>query len=324
MPAFPHVIWTDIELIPEAREELSQAGFTLFSKKEGTCDGIESADAVIAGSLLYGNTELFARAARLQVIARSGIGFDRIDVDAATSAGVCAVNTPDAPTESTATFAITLMLALARKLTTGTRWLEEGRWAAGQALTGFDLAGKTLGLVGCGRIGRRVAEIASVLGMRVQAFDPHLNSFPAGVKQVADWDKFVSTSDVLSLHLPASAETRQLIGTQTLASMRPSALLINTARGSLVDEQALLAALDNNRLAGAGLDVWDPEPPSRENPLLSHRRVVATPHMAAMTLEGRRRSHLSAVRQVIQVLRGEQPPHLLNPSVWVNRRGRLN
>ena len=312
-----------MDLIPEAQEELSQSGFLLSLNKEENLHGIEAADAVIAGSLLHGNAELFARAPQLQVIARSGIGFDRIDISAATAAGVCAVNTPDAPTESTATFAITLMLAVARKLTTGTRWLEEGRWAAGQTLTGFDLAGKTLGLAGCGRIGRRVAEIAAVLGMRIQAFDPHLDTFPTPVKRVAVWDDLLTSSDILSLHLPASPETRQLIGTAALARMRPGAILINTARGSLVDEQALLTALNNNRLAGAGLDVWDPEPPSPNNPLFSHPRVVATPHMAAMTVEGRRRSHLSAVRQVCQVLRGEQPPHLLNPSVWPNRRKRI-
>lgn len=323
MPSSPTLIWTDVDLIPEAREELSQAGLLLSINKEESLHGIETAEAVIAGSLLYGNAELFTRAPQLQVIARCGIGFDRIDVNAATAAGVCAVTTPDAPTESTATFAITLMLATARKLTTGTRWLEEGRWAAGQALTGFDLAGKTLGLAGCGRIGRRVAEIATVLGMRVQAFDPHLDTFPASVTRVAAWDELLTTSDILSLHLPASAETRQLIGREALARMRPDAILINTARGSLVDEHALLTALTNNQLAGAGLDVWDPEPPSPNNPLFTHPRVVATPHMAAMTREGRRRSHLSAVRQVCQVLRGEQPTHLLNPSVWSKRRGRI-
>ncbi len=321
MSASPHLIWTDIDLIPEARHELTAAGFILHLRKEGVTDGLEQASGFLVGSLFPGDAALFARAPCLQVIARSGIGFDRIDVDAATAAGVCAVNTPEAPTESTAEFTITLMLAVARRLTIGVVPLSAGRWTAGRALMGFDLAGKTLGLVGCGRIGRRVGEIAAVLGMNVQAFDPYAPHLAASWRRVTDLNELLASSDVVSLHVPASPSTRHLIGSESLARMRSEAILINTARGPLVDEQALLAALNNRRLAGAGIDVWDPEPPALDNPLLSHPLVVATPHMAANTREGVRRSQVTAARQVCQVLRGEQPPHLLNPSVWPHRRG---
>jgi len=318
-PASP-LVWTDINLVEEARTCLSAGGVRLIVRTDGSLDGLEQAEGVIAGSLLWGDAVLFDRFRRVQVFARSGIGYDRVDLEAATAAGVCIVNTPDAPTESTAEFAITLMLALARRLPHPTRALAAGTWTAGAAVIGTDLAGKTLGLVGCGRIGRRVAEIASALRMNVRVYDPFAVSLPPGALGVPTLIELLDGADVISLHLPLSAATRRLIGAAELAWCKPGALLINTARGPLVDEAALADALQKGRLGGAALDVWDPEPPAVDSALCRLPMVIATPHMAAATDEGRRRSHTAAAEQVLEVLRGHQPASLLNPAVWPVRR----
>jgi len=313
-------VWTDLKLVPEAEQLLADAGVPLEVHAEGETAGLATATAIIAGSRLTADAAFFAGSPRLRIIARSGIGYDRIDVAAATAAGVCAVNTPEAPTESTAEFAILLMLAVSRRLLRGAVPLAGGHWVQGEPVIGGDLAGRTLGLIGCGRIGRRVAEIARALGLTVQAYDPLQPRLPPEVRSVPSLAALLATSDIVSLHAPATPANRHLLGAATLAQLKPGAILINTARGPLVDEAALLAALDSGRLGGAGLDVWDPEPPPAAHPLLRHPAVVATPHMAASTREGRRRSHLAATRQVLQVLRGETPAHLLNPEVWPGRR----
>jgi D-3-phosphoglycerate dehydrogenase len=314
------VVWTDIDLVDEAREIISKNGFTLDHRKEGSTDGLDRAAAIIAGSLIRGDRALYAIAPKLLVIARSGIGYDRIDVDAATAAGVCAVNTPDAPTESTAEFAVALILSVARKVPIAAASLATGIWSPGVSLVGFDLAGKTLGLAGCGRIGRRVAEIARGFRMNVVAFDPYVESMPEGVTRAKSLEEMFAISDVVSLHLPASKETRHIVNAETLQKFKHGAILINTSRGPLIDEAALCEALKEGHIAGAGLDVWDPEPTAPDNPLLNLSNVVATPHIAAATREGRRRSHTAAATQVVQVLNGERPAFLLNPTVWDRRR----
>ena len=316
----PPVVWSDINLVEPARACLSAAGVHLIVSTGGCLDGLEQADGVIAGSLLWGDASFFHRHPRMQVFARSGIGYDRVDLDAATAAGVCVVNTPEAPTESTAEFAITLMLALARRLPLPARALAAGTWTEGPAVIGSDLAGKILGLVGCGRIGRRVAEIARALRMEVWVYDPFAAALPPDTSRVPTLKELLAGADVISLHLPLSSATRGLIGATELALCKPTALLINTARGPLVAEAALADALQQGRLKGAALDVWDPEPPAPESNLCHLPMVIATPHMAAATEEGRRRSHTTAAEQVLDVLRGERPPSLLNPSVWAVRR----
>lgn len=315
-------VWTDIDLVPEARELLAGGGLEVEHRPEGSIEGVAGASAIIAGSLLHGVAALFAAAPLLQVIARSGIGHERIDLEAATAAGVCAVNTPDAPTESTAEFAVALMLSVARRVPVAAAALAGGRWSIGTPLIGFDLEGKTLGLAGCGRIGRRVAEIARGFRMEVHAFDPFAASLPDGVRRMPTLEAMLASSDIVSLHMPLTPETRHIIGESSLACFKRGAILINTSRGPLVEETALLGALMSGHLAGAGVDVWDPEPPAEGNPLLQLPNVVATPHIAAFTREGRRRSHTAAAVQVIQVLNGERPPCLLNPQVWPTRRVR--
>lgn len=281
------------------------------------------AEAAIVGPRLSFDAPAFARAPQLKIIARSGIGYDNVDVAAATAAGICVVNTPDAPTESTAEFALALMFAVARRVATADRNSKAGVWKLDPSVMGFDLAGKTLGLVGFGRIARRVTEVARALRMRVCAFDPFVDA-PAiaesGATPCADLPELLQAAHVLSLHAPLGPKTRRLIGAAQLALLPRGAIVINTARGPLLDEAALLAALDSGHLAGAGIDVWEKEPAPADHPLLHHPLIVATPHMAAFTNEGRERSHVAAAHLVLATLRGERPSTLVDPSVWKTRR----
>jgi len=280
------------------------------------------ADAAIVGTRLYFDAAQFARAPRLQVIARTGIGYDNIDVPAATAAGVCVVNTPDAPTESTAEFAVALMFAVARRVTVADRNGKAGVWKLAPEVMGFDLAEKTLALVGFGRIARRVAEITRAIRMRVRVYDPYIGAdvmTAAGVTACADLPSLLDGAQVLSLHAPLGEQTRRMIGAAQIERLAPGAILINTARGPLLDEAAVLAALESGHLAGAGIDVWEKEPVPDGHPLFRHPRVVATPHMAAYTDEGRRRSHVAAAELVLAALRGEQPATLVNTDVWPRR-----
>ncbi len=320
------LLWTDGALHPDALAALTThvrlAGPNLPAGVAGPGE-IAEADAVIAGPQRIWDATVFARTPRLRVVARTGIGYDNVDVPAASAAGICALNTPDAPTESTAEFAVTLMLAVTRRLAVADRQSKAGVWKLHEPVLGFDLAEKTLGLVGFGRIARRVSEIAHALRMRVLAFDPLLPAAAvtaAGATPCASLDELLRSAHVLSLHAPLTPATRGLIGAAQLALLPAGAILINTARGPLIDEAAVLAALESGRLRGAGIDVWAHEPIEAGNALFHHPHVVATPHMAAYTDEGRRRSHVAAAEGVLAVLRGERSPLLIDAAMWDRRR----
>jgi D-3-phosphoglycerate dehydrogenase len=322
------LLWTDVPLHPEAwallRERVQLSGPTVPSAlAASTPFDFAAANAAIVGVRGTYDAAAFARAPRLQVIARTGIGYDNVDAAAATAAGVCAVNTPEAPTESTAEFAIALMFAVARRIPTADHNSKAGEWKLDPSVMGFDLAEKSLGLVGFGRIARRVTEMARAIRMRVHAFDPFMPAAriaECGVIPCANLPELLQKSQILSLHAPLVAATRRLIGADQLALLPKGAIVINTARGPLLDELAVLNALTTGHLAGAGIDVWTTEPTEPENPLFLHPRVVATPHMAAYTDEGRRRSHVTAARHVLSVFDGEAPVELINPTVWETRR----
>ncbi|MDP3069821.1 MAG: hydroxyacid dehydrogenase [Opitutaceae bacterium] len=326
MPRDLLLLWTDVPLHADALEVLTPhvrlagpnipAAFTVPGEPA-------AADAAIVGVQRSWDAAAFAAAPRLRVIARTGIGYDNVDVPAASAAGVCALNTPDAPTESTAEFAIALMFAVARRVATADHNSKAGAWKVDATVLGFDLAGKTLGLVGFGRIARRVTEIARAIRMDVRVFDPLVSSeaiAAAGATRCADLSELLRQARVLSLHAPLTPATRGLIGAAQLALLPAGAILINTARGPLINEAAVLAALDAGRLAGAGLDVWEREPVAADHPLFRHPRVIATPHMAAYTDEGRRRSHVAAAEGVLAVLRGDRTPLLIDPAMWERRR----
>ncbi len=327
MPAARPTVWTDVVLHPDALA-LLQAQSRLIGPSVVPVPAVDrlatlpEADAAIVTSLFPGNAATFARAPRLRVVARTGIGYDNVNIADATAAGICVLNTPDAPTESTAEFSIGLMFAVARRIATADIHAKRGIWKNDAATMGFDLAGKTLGLVGFGRIARRVAEIARTIRMRVLACDPFVAPEifqQAGVTSCATLPDLLRESRVLSIHAPLGPETRGMIDATALALLPVGAILINAARGPLIDETALLQALNSGHLAGAGLDVWSKEPVAPDHPLFIHPLVVATPHIAFATHEGKRRSHVAAAEMVLAALRGERPATLINPEIWPPR-----
>lgn len=279
---------------------------------------IEAAEAVIAGGrLVYGEKEMTA-APNLRVISRTGIGADNVDVAVATSRGIAVCNTPDGPPTSTAEHALLLMLAVAKNLPSVQ--LGPGRkWAMYGECVGTELDGLTLGIVGIGRIGSRMAGYGNALGMTSIAADPFLSSHEIearGAKPIASLKLLLGEANVVTLHVPLAPETRSMMSHDQFESMKQGAILVNTARGGLVDETALLEALDNGKLAGAGLDVFDPEPPDPQNPLLHHKNVVATAHRGGATIAARDRTQRMAIEQAFQVLSGQRPKNLVNPGVW--------
>jgi D-3-phosphoglycerate dehydrogenase len=279
-----------------------------------------AADAMLASSLVRYTGALMDGCPRLRIIARTGIGVDNVDLAAATERGIVVTNTPDGPTESTAEHTVAMLLALAKRLPQGAANLAAGKWGPRSGpLLGVEVRGKTLGLVGLGRIGRRVAEICRLaFAMRVLACDPMVlpeQAAALGVELV-ELEQLLAEADFVSLHAPATPETWRLINAERLATMRPGSYLLNLARGTLVDEAALLAALESGHLAGAGLDVFDPEPPALDSGLRSHPNVIATPHMASVTFEGRERMERMAVDNLLAFARGEQPPNVVNPAVY--------
>ena len=280
---------------------------------------LPEADAIIASVMVY-DAAVMDRAPQLKIISRTGIGYDRVSIPAAIERGIAVCNAPAGPTISTAEHTLTLMMSVAKNVKQA-----ENRLRAGGTKdffkdhVGLELYQSQLGLVGLGRIGGHVAKIALALGMKVMAYDPYISSEQAdqlGVERAATLEDLLATADVVSLHLPLNEDNRQLINAERIAQMKAGAILVNTSRGGLVDEGALLAALESGHLFGAGLDVTDPEPAQPQNPLLHRDDVIVTPHVAAATKAGKDRIYEIAVTQVLQVLRGERPPHLVNPEVW--------
>ena len=318
-------VWTHIPFRPEALAPLLTLA-EVVSAPAATAPGwLEQAttcDALIVGGLtVFDGPALDAIGARLRVVARTGVGIDAINLEACTARGVAVINTPDAPSESTAEHAIALLLALIKRVDSD-RALHAGRgWY--RPTIGLEARGLTLGLVGLGRIGGRVAQIAGVLGMRVIAHDPFADPQRAaalGVTLVPTLAELLGAADVVSLHCPALPETRHLINAATLAQFKPGSYLVNVARGAIIDEAALVEALRAGQLAGAGLDVFEQEPTPADNPLLSLPNTICTPHIASYTVSGERQMQIEACAQVAQALRGERPPFVCNPAVWATRR----
>ncbi len=262
---------------------------------------------------------------RLRIVARAGIGVDRIDIAAATERGILVVNTPDGPTESTAEHAVALMLNLCKQVAVGDRILRAGRPfpALAEMTPGLETSDAVLGLIGLGRIGSRVAEIARVLGMKVLAYDPFITAERAaalGVELYVSLEELLPRAQVVSLHCPAIPETHHIINATTLKLLPRGSYLINVARGALIDHDALLDALRSGHLAGAGLDVFDPEPPIANHPLFSLPNTICTPHIGSYTVAGLLRMQVMACEQIISALRGERPTNLVNPAVWGHQR----
>ena len=246
----------------------------------------------------------FAQFPDLKVISRTGIGYDNVDLDAARAAAVVVCNGPDSPTVSTAEHAMMLLLAITKELPIHAAAARSGRGGP-QIATALELDGATLGLVGLGRIGARVAVAAQALGMNVVAHDPMLQSSPIPGVALVDLGDLLRTAHVVSLHAPSTPATRHLVNASSISTMRRGVYIINCARGPLIDHQALLEALDQGQVAGAGLDVTDPEPLPHGHPLLDRPNVIITPHIASSTAVGRRRLFEHAVDNAVAVLAGQ-------------------
>lgn len=255
-------------------------------KGEDLVEALADADAVIVRSSTKITREALARADRLQVIGRAGVGVDNIDVEAATERGIAVLNAPSGNTISAAELTMTLLLALARRLPAASRSMRGGEWDR-KRFRGTEIYGKTLGLVGAGRIGGEVARRARAFGMQVVAYDPYLTEDRAKALEIelVGFDEVLSRADVLSLHVPLTDDTAGLIGKAELERMRAGSFIINAARGGVLDQDALLDALEAGHLAGAALDVYTEEPLPPDHPLRSRDDVVLTPHLGAATVE---------------------------------------
>jgi D-3-phosphoglycerate dehydrogenase/(S)-sulfolactate dehydrogenase len=251
-------------------------------------------------------------APRARVLSRSGIGYDNVDVEAATARGIVVCVAADAPTVSTAEHAVALMLAAAKRLVPNQLRLRAGTGDYVAVNDGIELAGRTLGLVGYGRIARRVHRVAEALDMTVVAHDPYVTDAPV---ELVSFAELLDRADVVSVHAPLTDETRTLVDATAFDAMRHGVVFVNTARGRLVDHVALLAAIDGGKVSAAAVDVSDPEPLPPDHPLLHRDRVVVTPHIASATGAGRLRLYRHAIDNALTVLDGGIPPHVINPEV---------
>jgi D-3-phosphoglycerate dehydrogenase / 2-oxoglutarate reductase len=261
---------------------------------------------------------LFAACPGLVGLVRTGIGLDTVDLPAATRHGVCVAHVPDFCYDEVADTAMTLLLAVARRVRLAERHVRGGSWVPSALLPMRRLRGQTLGLVAFGHIARMVAVRARGFGFQLIAFDPYVDAptmAKLGVEKVDSLEALLARSDVVSLHTPLTKETQGLIGRAQFTAMKPGAILVNTSRGKVVDEEALIEALRSGRLAGAGLDVLWTEPPAKDHPLFQMENVVLTPHYASTTTEAIQDLAHKVNRQIVQFLRGEWPTYLANPAV---------
>jgi gluconate 2-dehydrogenase len=270
------------------------------------------------------SAEAIAASPKLKMIANMAVGYNNIDVEAATRAGVMASNTPDVLNETTADFAWALMMATARRVTESERWLRAGQWDKWRydTLLGADVHGATLGIIGMGRIGQAIARRS--IGFNMRVIYHNRSRLPASQEQASNHAQFVSketllrTADHIILMLPHSSESHHTIGAAELALMKPTATLVNMARGGIVDDVALIAALRDHKIAAAGLDVFENEPAFHPD-FLSLSNVVLTPHIGSASEPTRRAMANCAADNLIAALTGGDPPNLLNPGV--NRKG---
>lgn len=269
---------------------------------------------------------LTQRCEQLLAVCSAGAGYDVIDVEECTRAGIAVCNNSGPGAEAVAEHALGFMLDLAKKITVADRALRSGPLGDRLALRGSQLLGKTLGVVGLGAIGRRLVELCTPFGMEILAHDPYVDEATAAERGVAlvDLAELVERSDFVQVTCPLTAETRGLLGPDQFAAMKPSAFFITTARGPVHDEAALYDALVSGDIAGAGLDVFHEEPPRPDNPLLHLDNVVATPHVAGITVEATRDLAVATANQWQAIFEGRVPPRLLNPDVWPRYCERFN
>jgi glyoxylate reductase len=260
-----------------------------------------------------------AAGGQLKVISNHAVGFDNIDVSAATARKIPVGNTPDVLTDATADFAFALLMAVARRIPEAERYVHQEKWKTWgpKLLLGVDIKGATLGLVGFGRIGQAMARRAAGFDMRVIYYDPkNVKSSASPKAERVDFETLLEESDFISIHTPLTPDTQHLIDTEALSKMKSNAVLINTARGPIVDPEALYLALKSNRIFGAGLDVTKPEPIPLDSPLLQLDNVIVVPHIASASTTSRDQMSWMAAQNLIAGLKGERLPNCVNPQVY--------
>ncbi len=304
-------------------DKIAQQGIDLLSRdhdvevktglsEDELCEAVKDVRALIVRSQTQVTAKVLAAAGQLEIVARAGVGVDNVDVRAATDHGVIVVNAPHANTISTAEHAFGLMLAAARNTPQGHASLQGGAWERSK-LQGVEVAGKTLGVVGLGRIGSEFAKRARAFEMRVIAFDPYVTADRAAALgvEMMELDDLLAEADFITLHTALTDANRGMINAERLAKMKKNAILVNAARGALVDEQALYDAVSNGTIAGAAIDVFSEEP-AVGNILTTHPRIVVTPHLAASTNEAQDRAAIDVAEQVLEVLAGGAPRFPVN------------
>jgi D-3-phosphoglycerate dehydrogenase len=307
-------------LTPETFKRLNEIAEATVNRgrlqAEALRDVLREYDGIVLGTDRV-TREVLNGDLRVRIIARHGVGVDNIDLQAATEKRIVVTYTPSANAESVAEYTVGLMLALSRRIVGAHMLMRSGGWARLE-LIGFDLKGKTLGIIGLGSIGGRVAEISKAFGIRVLAFDPYVDKSKAaslGV-ELTSLEAVLKESDFVSIHASLTSETRGLMGERELRLMKPTAFLINTARGAIVDEDALVKALKEKWIAGAALDVYSEEPLPKEHPLREMENVILTPHIASYSYEAVKRTDEMVLEALETFFKGGRPKWIANPEVW--------
>jgi D-3-phosphoglycerate dehydrogenase / 2-oxoglutarate reductase len=310
-----HVLVSD-SVHPSALDVLKAADLPYTApgqmKRDEAIAALPNADALIIRSATKADKEFLSHASKLKVIARAGVGVDNVDLAAATERGIIVMNTPDGNTVSTAEHTFALMLALVRQIPQAHASLLAGKWDR-KSFMGVELRNKTLGVVGYGRIGRAVAKRAMAFDMHVLAYDPFVTSVNDGA-QLVDLDTLLRQSDFISLHALLTDETRDMINATSIAKMKQGVRIIDAARGALVNEADLAAAIKSGHVAGAGLDVFQNEPVEENNPLIGLANVVHTPHLAASTEDAQTVVTVDAAQLVADALLKGQYANVVNPA----------
>ncbi len=305
-----------LEVLQKANGLSYQSG---SMKREETLARIGEAHALIIRSATKADADLLSRAPHLKVIARAGVGVDNVDLDAATERGIVVMNTPGGNTISTAEYTFGLMLSLARYIPQGHQSLGGGQWDR-KSFTGVELRGKTLGLIGFGRIGQAVAIRAKAFDMDVIAYDPYVPSHMMADLNVEELslDELYARADFISLHALVTDETRGMINATSIAKMKRGVRIINAARGALINDADLATAIRSGHVAGAALDVYEPEPPNADHPLIGLQGVIHTPHLAASTSDAQITVAIEAAELVVNALLYNRYDNVCNPAVLKN------
>jgi D-3-phosphoglycerate dehydrogenase len=306
---------------PDGRAVLEKEARVLVCDEEGEGPFVKAAaeaDGILFRVRPRCTESLMAACRKLRVVGRHGVGLDTVDIPAATRFGVAVVHAPGSNSQSVAEHALMLMLVCAKRTLVVDKATRKADWSARRG-GNFELHGKTLGIVGVGNVGRRVAKLAAAFGMRVLGYDKYVSAEELrgrGVEPVPSLEALLPQVDVLTCHTPLTDETQGMINERTVGLMKKGAIYINTSRGPVQQERALFEALTRGRLAAAGIDVFEEEPSSADNPLFNLENVVVSSHVAGVTREATRQASMQVAGEMLRVLRGEKPDVLVNSDVW--------